>query len=123
MGVRVDTQGDINFGVMNSSVTVSHVRFRRASDDGQPVVLALSSPVTASSGEGFRIRSGMFDIVYKSGPLGNAHMLAVVESYWGASGSRTEMEVDLMTNDSTVVSDSGYSQQSYNNWSIATEAD
>ena len=123
MGIRIDTQDDINFGIAAAAVSVSHVRFRRASDNGQPVVIALSSAVDIALNQGMRIRSGMFDLVYKSGPLTNAHMLEVVEGYWGASGSRTNMEIDLMTSNSSVVSVSGYSQQSYDDWDITTEND
>ena len=123
MAIRVDTSGDIIFGIMSAQVTVTHARFRRASDDGQPVIYTLPANVVANANEGLRIRSGMFDLVYKAGPLGNTHMKAVVESYWGAAGSRVAFEVDLMTDDSTVVTDSGYSQQSYSAWAITEEAD
>ena len=123
MGIRIDTQADINFGIAATAVTVTHVRFRRASDDAQPVVLALSSAVAIAANQGMRIRSGMFDLVYKSGPLGNVHMLAVVEGYWGASGSRLSIEIDLMTSTTSVVSVGGYSQQSYDDWNITTEND
>ena len=123
MAIRVDTSGDIIFGIMSAQVTVTHARFRRASDDGQPVVYALPASVVANANEGLRIRSGMFDLVYKAGPFGNTHMRAVIESYWGAAGSRTAMEVDLMTSSTVVVADSGYSQQSYSAWAITEEND
>ena len=123
MGIRVDTQGDINFGIAAAAISISHVRFRRASDNAQPVVLALAATVAIAANQGMRIRSGMFDLVYKSGPLGNVHMLAVVEGYWGASGSRLDIEVDLMTSSTQVVTVGGYSQQSYDDWLITSEAD
>lgn len=124
MAVRVDTQDNIDFGILvGANISVTHVRFRRASDNGQPVVVQLGAAVPVATNQGMRIPSGSFDLVYKSGPLTNAHMLAVIESYWGTSGSRTEMDIDLMTNSTTVVGDAGYSQQQYDNWAVSTEND
>ena len=123
MGIRIDSQDAITFGIAAAAVAITHVRFRRASDDGQPVVVALPNTVNILANRGMRIPSGMFDLVYKSGPFGNTHMLALVEGYWGASGSRTEMEVDLMTSANAVVDVAGYSQQTYENWIITEEAD
>ena len=123
MGIRIDSQDAITFGIAATAVPITHVRFRRASDDGQPVIVALPNTVNILANRGMRIPSGMFDLVYKAGPFGNAHMLALVEGYWGQSGSRTNMEVDLMTSSSSVVAVAGYSQQSYENWIITEEAD
>ena len=97
MGIRIDSQDAITFGIAGAAVAITHVRFRRASDNGQPVVVALPNTVNILANRGMRIPSGMFDLVYKAGEFGNEHMLALVEGYWGQSGSRTEMEVDLMT--------------------------
>ena len=49
MGIRIDTQDDINFGIAAAAVSVSHVRFRRASDNGQPVVIAIRVPLVRYS--------------------------------------------------------------------------
>ena len=62
-------------------------------------------------------------MVYPSGDLTDTHMLALVEGYWGSSGSRTSMEIDAMTSDSLVVSVGGYAQQDVDAWTISTEAD
>ena len=123
MAIRVQTQDAIIFGIVTAAVAATHVRFRRGSDDGQPVVKALPATVNAAANEGLRLPSGMLDVVYPAGDLGNTHMRVVVEGYWGASGSRTEMEIDLMTSSSQVVSASGYSQQSYDNWAVSEESD
>ena len=122
MAVRVQNGANINFGTFGAEATVSHVRIRRASDNGQPVVKALSSPVAVGSGEQFQIDAGNLDIVYPAGDLGNTHMRAVVEAYWGSGGSLS-MEIDAMTDSSTPVAVSGYSQQSTSDWDISTEAD
>lgn len=123
MAIRVDSNAAITFGVMSAQVVVSHVRFRRGSDDAGEVVYELPSAITVPADQGLRIPSGMFDLVYKAGPFGNTHMQSLVEAWWGATGSRTSIEVDAMTSSSAVVSDSGYSQQSFDGWLITTEAD
>ena len=42
-----------------------------------------------------------------------------MNGYWDGE----EFQVDLMTDDSTVVADTGYAQQLYSNWAISSEAD
>ena len=59
------------------------------------------------------------DVVYPAGQLNNDHMEAVVTPYW----SGETFQVDLMTDDSTVIADSGYSQQEHSAWTISTEND
>ena len=61
----------------------------------------------------------MFDIVYPAGELNNTHVMAVVNPYWDGE----EFQVDMMTDDSTLIASSGYSQQLYSNWSITAEND
>ena len=117
----------MNFGTLASAVTITHLRFRRGSDDGQPVVVALSPSFTVSAGSTLRIPAGSFDVVYPSGTLTNPHMQALVEGYWGASGSRTRMEVDALVQVSplvrNVVSVGGYNQVSTNSFSVTAEND
>ncbi len=123
MAIRVENGAGLNFGTFGAAATVSHIRIRRGSDDGQPVVKALGTPVTVAVNEQFAINPGNLDIVYPAGDLTNAHMLALVEGYWGTTGSRTSMEIDAMTDASTVVSVSGYAQQSTNDWDVTQEND
>ena len=117
MAIRVQTQENLIFGVVAAETTVTHGRFQKAG--AVPVVKQLAAPVTAPAGERLRIPSGSLDIVYPSGETTNAHMRALIDPYWGGEA----FQVDLMTDDSTVVSDSGYAQQTYSNWAISTEND
>lgn len=117
MAVRVQTQDDIVFGTMAASVTATHARFQKAGN--APVVRPLSANVTAASGESLRIPSGDLDVVYPANELTNDHMKALVDSYWDSE----TFQLDLMTSSTVVVSDTGYSQQTYSNWSITTESD
>ena len=122
MAVRVQNGADINFGTFGAAATVTHVRVRRASDDGQPVVAQLSASVAVASDEQFQIDEGNLDFLYPSGDMGDTHMQAVVEAYWGSGGSLS-MEIDAMTDATTVVSVSGYSQQTFGDWDVSTETD
>ena len=117
MAVRVQTQADIAFGVMDAQVVVSHVRFQKAG--AIPVVKALASSLTVAIGERLRVPSGMWDMVYPSGDFTDAHMRAMIDVYWDGE----TFQLDAMTDDSTVVSDNGYSQQTYSDWAISNEND
>ena len=117
MAIRVQTQGDLIFGVMAADVTATHGRFQKAG--AAPVVRQLAAPVTAVAGQRLRIPSGSLDVVYPSGETNNPHMRSVIAPYWDAE----EIQVDLMTDDATVVADSGYAQQTYSDWTISEEND
>ena len=118
MAIRIQTQDNLIFGVMaDASVTATHGRFQKAG--AAPVVKQLTAPITAAVGERLRVPSGSFDVVYLAGETNNLHMRAVLEPYWDGEA----FQVDLMTDDMTVVSDSGYSQQTYSDWAISQEND
>lgn len=118
MAIRVQNSDIIVFGIMaDASVTATHGRIQKAGQD--PVVRPLSANVTAAVGERLRVVANEIDFVYPSNQVGDDHMDAVIRSYWEGE----EFQIDLMTDSSTVVADSGYSQQSSRNWGITTEAD
>ena len=126
MGILVSNGEAIAFGTFAAAQSITAFRFRRASDDGQPVLRRFATAVSVGIGEEAQFAIGALDIKYNSGDLTDAHMQALVEGYWGASGSRTSMEIDLMEGGSgseTVCDDTNYSQQSSSNWTVATEAD
>ena len=118
MAIRVEPGAAMLFGVMaDASVTATHGRFQKAGAD--PVVRPLTANVTAAVGERLRIPVAMFDVVYPAGELNNEHVDAVVRSWWAGQA----IQVDLMTDDSTVVADSGYSQATHDGWAFTAEAD
>ena len=117
MAIRVQTQDDLIFGVMRAEVRVTHARFQKSGM--APVVRALNAPVTVAAGRQLRIPSGVMDVVYPAGQSNNVHMMAVVGPYW----SGESIEVDVMTDNVAVVTDAGYSQQVYSNWSLTQEPD
>ena len=67
---------DVNFGTFAAAVTVTHVRCRRASDNAQPVVKAITA-VAVGASEQFQLDAGDIDWLYRSGELGDTHMQAV----------------------------------------------
>ena len=117
MAIRVQSQTNFDFGTPDAEIIISHVRFRKSA--GDQVIVALPNAVTGEVNKPLRIPSAMFDVVYPSGPLGNNHMSAVVTPYWNAAS----VLVDLMTDDSTVVAASWYSQIDHSGWAVTEEAD
>ena len=117
MAIRVQSQTNFDFGTPDANIDISHIRFRKSVTD--QVIVELANVVTGEVNKPLRIPSAMFDIVYPSGPLGNAHMSAVISPYWDGES----LMIDLMTDGSTIVSSSWYSQISHDGWAITEEAD
>lgn len=122
MAVRISNSAVISFGTFTTSAIVTHVRARRASDDGQPIVKALDSPIAVGANREFRFEIGDLEFRYLAGDFTNAHMRAVAEGYWG-SGASLSMEIDAMSDATTVISVGGYSQATVSGWTLVTEAD
>lgn len=116
MAVRVQTQDDLLFGVMTTRRTATHVRIQR---DGIVLLTKeLTTPVTAEAGEGIRLPSGQLDFVHATGADGtDDYVRALVDSYW----KQQLFQLDLLSDASTVIQDSGYNSQSYANWQISNE--
>ena len=117
MAIRVELGQDLSFGTMSAEVMVTHGRFQKAG--AVPVVKQLAAVVTVPAGRRAQVPDNMLDVVYPAGELTNAHVRAVVELYW----STETFQIDLMTDADTVVNDSGYSQQTNDDWDISEEAD
>ena len=117
MTIRVEPSTTLVFGVMSAEVVVTHVRFRRVSAPAAPVVKVLGSSVTIDAGERLRIPSTAMDMTYPEGDMTNTHMRELVDGYWDGE----EFQIDCMTASNTVVSDSGYSQQTHDAWTITNE--
>ena len=64
----------------------------------------------------------MLGFLYLAGAMGNEHLQAVVEAYWGVGGS-LGMELDLMMGVSMVATDANYSQQVVSDWTLIAESD
>jgi len=125
MGVLVSNGAAITFPAFAAQQIITAVRVQRASDNGQPVEKRLAAAVTVAANEQFNFPEGALDFKYNSGDYTDAHMRAVVESYWG-SGGTLNMEIDLLEGadgSETVCNDTNYVQQSTNDWDVAIETD
>ena len=115
MAIRAENNGVIGFGAAAAEVVATHGRVMKTS---VLVVKELVGPVTFAIGDDMEIPSGSIDIVFVAGDTENDGLEEVIEDYW-ASG----ILVDLMTDDSTVVADAGYSQQTHDAWTLTQEVD
>lgn len=118
MTIRIKNGDDINFGAFGAAATVTHVRVRRASDDAGAVVIALREAVAVAQNNEFQIDTGKLIIDHPEGNVGVPYVRKLVEGFWGSGGS-TSMEVDAMTDATTVVSVTGYSQQTTADWDLS----
>ena len=130
MAIEIKNGASINFGTFGAARSITAVRARRASDDGQPVVKRLAAAVAVAATEQFAFDEGALKFKYPKGDLTDVHMAEALESYWGINNGRTaastSMEIDLMTGASgseAAVNVSGYSQQTLSDWDVATVAD
>ena len=114
MAYRVRNTDTVAFGVMAAGVAASHCRFRLAAGDAQPVVTALSAVVNVAAGERLRLPQNMLAIKYNTGGLTDDHMEAAIKPYW----ENVSFEIDMMTDDSTVIADANYAQQATSAWTF-----
>ena len=120
MAVRIEPSSDVEFGTMGAAVTVTHVRVRPTAATSKTIVHALTSDLDVPNGGALQIPSSSFDVVLPSGQIGNTFMEWLIKEGWGDT---TSFQVDCLTDSTTVVSVSGYSQQTVTAWTISTEAD
>ena len=120
--VHVTNPNSVGFGTASGAITITHARVRRASDNGQPMVKQLASPIQIQAGNAIVVNAGSIDFNYPNGEFTNAHYRELIDGYWGATGN-LGIEVDLMTSASQVVTDAGYSQQTVSAWTITADSD
>ena len=118
MAIRVQTQSDVNFGTMTAAVRVTHFRIQQ-NNNSNPVVKELSTPLEVEANRELVIPSGELDLVYPAGEFNNPHMNAIITPYYDG----VTFKLDAMTDENTVVSVGGYSQQTYSDWQISSEDD
>lgn len=116
MAVRVENTGEIPLGSWEATATVSHIRAVNGADS---LVKALGTPIVVAVGERFVIPSGGMDALYVSGEFTDVHMAAMARSYW----EDKTWTIDAMTDATTPVAVSGYTQGTHSLWSFTTEDD
>ena len=120
MAIKVENSDALVFGVLEVETVATHGRFKKTgAPDNTRITRQLTAAVTVAVGERLRIPANSLDVVYKTGQLVDPHMDALVKAYW----SGASFEVDLMTNATTVITTTGYSQQTTDAWDFTTEND
>ena len=120
MAIRVQTSADLDFGIVVTGVTATHIRCRRTADTND-VILINADDVAAAAGERLKINSGELDFVFPDGTTGISRHLnrSMVDEFF----NNVAWQIDLMTDATTVVAATGYSQQSHSAWAISEEND
>ena len=117
MAVRIQNGEIHNFGTWVAGATATHGRLSIGS---ARVVRPLSSSITVAAGGQAQIDVGEIDIVIPSNQLSDAFLKALIDL---ALNGTNEMDIDLMTSSTAVVSSSGYSQRSSSDWDTSEEND
>ena len=115
MAIRVQTQNDVTFGPINADITVTHLRITA---DGDSTVKSITN-IDVADGDDVVFDSGEIDLLAPSGDWGNDLMNNAINGYWDGKSAT----IDLMTSATQVVTASGYTAQTYDNWAISSEAD
>ena len=120
MAVRVSNGAAVNFGTFAAETTVSHARARVGTDVLVTKALTTQRTIQANGQGQFDI--GEIDFVFPVGSDGFANeglnaLLAL------ALDGTNALNIQLMTDDSTVVTTAGYSDQDETNWTRVNEAD
>ena len=118
MAIRVQNGAVINFGTLAAETEITHGRISVGS-----AVLAtrpLATQRTVAAGGQAQFDIGEIDLVFPKNQLEDAGLSALLAL--ALDGTNT-LNIDAMTDDSTVVDDTGYSQQSTADWDRSTESD
>ena len=118
MAIRIEPNDEIVFGLMaDGPVTATHARFQKTG--GTATVKRLISDITAAVNEELYIPANMLDQIFPAGDYPNGLMDEILSPYF----SGQSINIDLMTDSTTVVDDSGYSRQTYSDWQLSQESD
>ena len=120
MAIRVENSTDLDFGIMVSAVTATHIRCRRTADNDDAILID-ADDVAASAGERLKINARELDFLFPEGNTGISRHLnrTMVDNLF----ANVAWQVDLMTDANTPIAVGGYSQQSHSAWRITEEAD
>ena len=118
MAVRVQNGEILNFGNFGAAATVTHGRISIGADVLTVRPLAVNRDIALGGQAEFAI--GEIDLLHPSNQYENAGWNALLALAFNGVNS---FNVDLMTDDSTVVAVAGYGQQASTDWDLSTEAD
>ena len=116
MATRVQNESVVNFGTLATETVITHARVGFGANE--LTVQPLATPRTVVAGGEAEFGIGEIDLVFPSGDMQDAGMSDLLALYFAQ-----DLWVDGMTDDSTVVVASGYSQQTSSDWARTQEAD
>ena len=116
MAIRVENGAEVEFGPLDAETVVTHARVGFGTQVLTVRPLAQNKTIDANGKGVFDI--GDIDLVFPSGQLDDDGLSEVLKLYFEQA-----VWIDIMTDDSTVVSAGGYSQQTLNNWTRTKEND
>ena len=96
MAVKVTNNGILSFGLFSAAATLTHVRFRKGSDDSNPVVSPLTANLAVAANQQVVITSGSLEALYPSGRAG------VLEVSGSDTTFRTELAADVDASQTTI---------------------
>lgn len=111
MAVRVRNGSNVRFGALNAETVISHYRLCIG-----PVILAtkaLPASVTIAAGRGAEFHKHDLVLLFSSSELEDNGYNSILSEFFNGTN---EINVDLLTDASTLVSTSGYSQVAFSNW-------
>lgn len=104
MAIRVRKENIEFASSIGADVVITHIRFSKVGES-QIETKILTQAINAQAGTPLSLPT--FEVVYPANDLSNNHIAALVSPYW----SGEDFEIDLLTDETTVVSVSGYSTQ------------
>lgn len=118
MAVRVQNSEVINFGTLATETAITHGRLSVGANVLTTRPLTTNRTVAAGGQAQFDI--GEIDLFFPSNQLENAGYNALLALAFDGTNS---LNIDAMTDASTVVAASGYSQQSSADFDLTNESD
>ena len=114
MTIRVQNSSIINFGTLTAQTSITHARVGFGSN--ALTVRPLQTAQTVAAGGQAQFDTGEIDLIFPNGQMLDDGLEDLVELYF-----EQNVWIDAMTDSSTVVTTSGYSQQTLNTWSLSQE--
>ena len=118
MAVRIQNGAVLNFGTLLASTTITNARIMYGANIVTTRPLTTNRTIGAGGQAQFSV--GEIDLVFPANQLVNAGYNAILAEAFDGTNA---FLVDLLTDATTVVTTTGYSQQSSANWPLSNEAD
>ena len=117
MDSQAQLMADVDFGFQaGDSWTYPTILVRNKTGDSLPINIDLTTALTGSAGQAAVLRAGDVVIKIPSGTVGIGEQAVnwtfdLLQKKYGTPGNEIEMTIDALTDNTTISTDSGYSQQ------------